>query len=133
MTDSQANYEAIEALLERIRRLENADMGGWISAVEERWAFLSASDPAFVISVPGDMSWKYSIGMKIRLKQAGGNVAYFVITGINFVSTNTEITVDGGTDYDLANSKIIEPFYSTARAPYDFPLDPDVWSAGTYL
>ena len=133
MTDSQANFEAIEALLERIRRLENADMGGWISVVEERWAFLSASDPAFVILVPGDMSWKYSIGMKIRLKQAGGNVAYFVITGINFVSTNTEITVDGGTDYDLANSKIIEPFYSTARAPYGFLLDPDVWSAGTYL
>ena len=36
MTDSQASAEAIEALLERIRRLENADMGGWISAVEER-------------------------------------------------------------------------------------------------
>ena len=33
MTDSQASAEAIEALLERIRRLENADMGGWISAV----------------------------------------------------------------------------------------------------
>ena len=93
MTDSQANSEAIEALLERIRRLENADMGGWISAVEERWAFLSASDPAYVISVPGDMSWKYSIGMKIRLKQAGGTVAYFVITGINYVSPNTAITV----------------------------------------
>ena len=133
MMDSQANSEAIEALLERIRRLENADMGGWISAVEERWAFLSASDPAYVISVPGDMSWKYSIGMKIRLKQAGGTVAYFVITGINYVGPNTEITVDGGANYNLGNSKIIEPFYSTARAPYGFPLDPDVWSAGTYL
>ena len=133
MMDSQAISEQMQSLLERIQRLEDAYNGGWISAVEERWAFLSASDPAFVISVPGDMSWKYSIGMKIRLKQAGGNIAYFVITDINCVGPNTEITVDGGTDYDLANSKIIEPFYSTARVPYGFPLDPDVWSAGTFL
>jgi hypothetical protein len=42
MTDSQANSEAIEALLERIRRLEDAYQGGWISAVEESWTYASA-------------------------------------------------------------------------------------------
>ena len=41
MTNSPVNSdaEAIEALLELIRRLENADIDSWISAVEEKWTF----------------------------------------------------------------------------------------------
>ena len=35
MMDSQAISDQMQSLLERIRRLEDADNGGWISAVEE--------------------------------------------------------------------------------------------------
>ncbi|HPM27235.1 MAG TPA: hypothetical protein PLD96_07825, partial [Methanothrix sp.] len=66
MTDSQASAEAIEALLERIRRLENADIGGWISSVEERWTFAGADDPTYSLSIPGDLTWKYWPGQKVR-------------------------------------------------------------------
>ena len=128
MTDSQANSEAIEALLERIRRLENADMGGWISAVEERWTFAGADDPSYSLSIPGDLTWKYWPGQKVRLRQAGGAVKHFIITGVGYSAPNTIQTLYGGTDYDLANSPIIEPYFSAAKAPYGFPLNEAKWS-----
>ena len=89
MTDSQASSEAIEALLERIRRLENADMGGWISSVEERWSFAGADDPSYTVSIPGDLTWKYWPGQRVRLQQAGGAVKHFIITGAGYSSPNT--------------------------------------------
>ena len=107
MTDSQASAEAIEALLERIRRLENADMGGWISAVEEKWTFSLADDPTYTLAIPGDFSWKYCRGQRVRLQQAGGAIKYFIITGVSYSSPSTTLKLYGGTDYDLANSAII--------------------------
>jgi hypothetical protein len=127
MTDSQANSEAIEALLERIRRLENADMGGWISAVEEKWTFDSDDDPTYTVTIPGDLTWKYCAGMRVRLKKAGGTLAYFIITAVDYPDDYTMLTLYGGTDYDLADSPIIEPYYSTAKAPYGFPVDEAKW------
>ena len=127
MTDSQANSEAIEALLERIRRLENADMGGWISAVEERWTFAWADDPTYTLSIPGDLSWKYWHRAEGEAAAGRGSVKYFIITGVGYSSPNTTLTLYGGTDYDLANSPIIEPYFSTAKAPYGFPLDEAKW------
>jgi hypothetical protein len=44
-------------------------------------------------------------------------------------STNTTITVYGGTDYDLANAAITSPYYSPVKAPFGFPLDPTKWTA----
>jgi hypothetical protein len=125
MTDSQANSEAIEALLERIRRLEDAYQGGWISAVEERWTFASADDPTYTLTIPGDLSWKYCKGQRVRFQQ--GSVKYFIITGVGYSSPSTTLTLYGGIDYDLANSPIIEPYFSAAKAPYGFPLDEAKW------
>jgi hypothetical protein len=127
MMDSQANSEAIEALLERIRRLEDAYQGGWISAVEEKWTFASADDPTYTLAIPGDLTWKYCVGMRVRLKQAGGTSAYFIITAVDYPDDCTVLTLYGGTDYDLADSPIIEPYFSTAKAPYGFPLDEAKW------
>ncbi len=127
MTDSQASSEAIESLLERIRRLENADMGGWISSVEERWTFAGADDPTYTVSIPGDLTWKYWPGQRVRLQQAGGAVKHFIITGVGYSSPNTVLSLYGGTDYDLANSPIIEPYFSAAKAPFGFPLNEAKW------
>jgi len=125
MMDSQAISEQMQSLLERIRRLEDADNGGWISAVEEKWTFSLADDPTYTLNIPGDFSWKYCRGQRVRLQQ--GSVKYFIVTGVSYSSPNTTLTLYGGTDYDLANSAIIEPYFSMAKAPYGFPLDEAKW------
>ena len=58
-----------------------------------------------------------------ELQQAGGAIKYFIITGVSYSSPSTTLTLYGGTDYDLANSAIIEPYFSMAKTPYCFPLD----------
>jgi hypothetical protein len=125
--DSQAISEQMQSLLERIRRLEDAYNGGWISAVEEKWTFASADDPTYTLTIPGDFSWKYCRGQRVKLQQAGGSIRYFVITNVSYSSPNTTLTLYGGTDYDLANSPIIEPYFSPAKAPFGFPLDEAKW------
>jgi hypothetical protein len=128
MTDSQANSEAIEALLERIRRLEDAYQGGWISAVEEKWTYAGADAAVktYNLTVPGDLAWKYGKGMRVRLKQAG-ITSYFIVTGVAYSAPSTTLTIFGGTDYSLANSRIIEPYFSMAKTPYGFPVDEAKW------
>jgi len=125
--DSQAISEQMQSLLERIRRLEDAYNGGWISAVEEKWTFASADDPTYTLTIPGDFSWKYCKGQRVRLQQAGGVIKYFIITGVSYSSPSTTLTFYGGTDYDLANSSIIEPYFSAVKAPYGFPVDESKW------
>ena len=64
--------------------------------------------------------------MRIKLTQT--TVKYFIITKVVYSSPNTTITVYGGTDYTLANAAIIYPYYSSAKAPAGFPLDPTKWT-----
>jgi len=63
----------------------------------------------------------------VRLQQAGGAIKYFIVTGVSYSSPSTTLTLYGGTDYDLANSAIIEPYFSMAKTPYGFPLDEAKW------
>ena len=98
---------------------------GWYPA-EETWVYASADDPTFTFTIAGvDLTTKYSAGMRIKLTQT--TVKYFIITAVAF-STDTTITVYGGTDYDLANAAITSPYYSTQKAPHGFPLDPVKWT-----
>src|SRR5690606_22909761 len=69
---------------------------------------------------------KYSAGMRIKLTQT--TAKYFIITKVAYSDPNTTITVYGGTDYDLANAAITDPYYSQVKAPVGFPLDPSKWS-----
>ena len=62
--DSQAISEQMQSLLEKIRRLEDAYNGGWISAVEEKWIFASVDDPTYTLAIPGDFSWRVLQGAK---------------------------------------------------------------------
>jgi hypothetical protein len=77
--------------------------------------------------VAADVTAKYSPGMRVRLVQT--TTKYFIITAVSsFSGGNTTITVYGGTNYTLANAAISSPYYSTAKAPYGFPLDPSGWT-----
>lgn len=98
---------------------------GWIPS-GETWTYVGADDPTYTFKIAGvDLTSKYSPGMRIKLTQT--SVKYFIITAVAF-STDTTITVYGGTDYDLANATITLPFYSTQKAPQGFPLSPDKWT-----
>jgi hypothetical protein len=101
---------------------------GWIDA-NETWTYASADDPTYTFTISGDLSSKYSAGMRIKLTQT--TAKYFIITKVAYSSPNTTITVYGGTDYDLANAAITSPYYSMVKAPQGFPLDPDKWSVET--
>lgn len=101
---------------------------GWTDA-DETWTYVGADDPTFTFKITGvDLTSKYSAGMRIKLTQT--TVKYFIITAVAF-STDTTITVYGGTDYDLANASITSPYYSTQKAPQGFPLDPTKWTVET--
>lgn len=84
---------------------------GWI-AVSDSWAYASAT----TITVPTDATTKYSVGDKIKIVQSG-STKYFYIT----VVTSTVITVNGGSDYTVANSAISGIYYSKATTPLGFP------------
>lgn len=100
-------------------------VGGWFDA-GETWTYASADDPTFTFTIAGvDLTGKYSPGMKIKLTQT--TPKYFIITAVAF-STDTTITIYGGTDYDLANAAITSPFYSLVKAPFGFPLNPSKWT-----
>lgn len=100
-------------------------LDGWI-APGETWTYASADAPTFTFTIAGvDLTTKYQAGQRIKLTQT--TVKYFIITKVAF-STDTTITVYGGTDYTLVNAAITLPFYSTSKAPFGFPLDPAKWT-----
>jgi len=99
--------------------------GGWFPA-GETWTYASADDPTYTFTIAGDVTGKYSAGMKLKLTQT--TAKYFIITKVAYSSPNTTVTIYGGTDYDLADAAITSPYYSTMKAPLGFPLDPDKWT-----
>ena len=88
---------------------------GWVAA-GETWTYTSAT--TFTIS--GDLTAKYQVGDKIRLKQSG-SYKYFHIVGVSYGAPNTTITVTGGSDYSVANASITDNYYSRAEHPFGFP------------
>lgn len=103
---------------------------GWAetqdSDTSEIWTYASADDPTYTVTVAGDKTSKYHVGMKVKLTQT--TVKYFIITKISYSSPNTTITLYGGTDYDLANATISEVCVSSAKAPRGFPTNPNKWT-----
>lgn len=95
---------------------------GWAEA--DAMTYAAADDPTFTMTCTGDQSTKYYPGMRIKLTQT--SVKYFIITKVAYTSSTT-ITLYGGTDYDLADAAITNPYYSSAKAPAGFPMDPNKW------
>ena len=101
------------------------DASGWEAAAA--MTYDGADDPTYTATISGDVSGVYSVGMKMRVTQSTGGTKYFIITKIA-VSGDTTLTLYGGTDYNLEDEAISDPYYSVVRAPYGFPLDPAGWS-----
>lgn len=102
---------------------------GWMPGIGT-WSYSSADSPTFVISINANVTAILSVGMRIKLTQT--TTKYFIITAIGSYSAGaTLVTVYGGTDYTLANAAISNPYYSNARAPFGFSLDPTKWTVVT--
>ena len=101
------------------------DPSGWASA--DALTYASADDPSFTVTISGDQSAKYTAGMRIKLTQSTGGTKYFIITKVT-VSTDTTLTLYGGTDYNLEDEAISNPYYSVVKAPQGFPLNPNKWT-----
>src|SRR5574344_2739227 len=106
---------------------------GWISA-DETWTYSSVDDPTGVITIVGDKTGKYSLGMRIKFTN-NSNVIYGIITKISYSSPNTTLTflheINPSTSTALhlmANSAITNNYYSNMKAPFGFPLHPDKWT-----
>jgi hypothetical protein len=98
---------------------------GWTQS-GEAWTYATADSPSFTFTITGDKTGKYSPGMRVKLTQT--TVKYFIVTKVEYSNPNTTITVYGGTDYTLTNATITDPYFSTHKAPYGFPLDPTKWT-----
>lgn len=92
----------------------NQSWDGWITATDT-WTYASAS--TFTISGV-DRTAVLTKGTKIKLTQT--TAKYFYVVSSAF-STNTTVTVTGGTDYTLANASITSPYYSYMQNPQGFP------------
>lgn len=65
-------------------------------------------------------------GDKLTIDQSG--YKYFYITAVSF-STDTTVTVTGGSDYTVANAVIVNPQFSKQATPQGFPLQHN-WTPG---
>lgn len=113
-----------------------AAMAGWIAALET-WTYASSDTAAggststngvstYTFTITGDLTSKYSAGMKIKLTQTSDK--YFIITKVEHSAGTTTVTIFGGTDYTLANAAITLPYYSMVSSPQGFPLNPEKWT-----
>lgn len=93
----------------------NATTFGWLEA-NETWTYASAT----TFTIAADMTGRYQVGDKIRLKQ-GGAYKYFYIISASYSAPNTTVTIEGGTSYTLANAAITDNYFSKAATPNGFP------------
>lgn len=90
------------------------------------FSYASADAPSFTMSAAGDLTNQIYPGIKIKLTQS--TIKYFIVTAVSYASPNTTVTLYGGTDYVLTSAAISNVCTSTAKAPQEFPLNPDKWS-----
>lgn len=87
---------------------------GWTAATDT-WTYASAT----TFTIAGvDRTAIFAKGTRIKLNQSGNK--YFVVASSAF-STDTTVTITGGTDYTLANAAITSPFYSYEQSPQGYP------------
>jgi hypothetical protein len=129
MNNIENGIENIENEIEAVDTVLNS---GWIDA-NETWTYASVDDPTGVITISGDKTTKYSVGMRIKFTNAT-NVIYGIITAISYSSPNTTLTflheidpTDNQALYLMQNSAITNNYYSMLKAPFGFPLDTDKW------
>ncbi len=96
-------------------KLSGDGLDGWIYDTDT-WSYVSAT--SFKITGK-DVRYRFPNGTKIKLVQSG-STKYFYVTATAY-STDTTITITGGSDYSLDDAAISGQAYSYAAAPQNFP------------
>lgn len=103
-----------------------AGADGWIP-IPVTCTYASADDPIYTFTLPGDWTAKIRKGTRFKFTQT--TAKYFIcVDDPVYSSPDTTVTVYGGTDYDLANDTITDPYLSNDRFPSGFPPDENKWS-----
>jgi len=103
-------------------------IGGWIS-IPVTCVYASADDPTYTMYVAGNATTYLWAGMRFKCTQTTDRM--FIITAVGTYDSGnnrTPITLYGGTDFDLANATISNPYYSPVKCPYGFPMSPAKWT-----
>jgi hypothetical protein len=105
---------------------------GWIPA-GETWTYSSVDDPTGIIAF-ADADTILSLGMRIKFTN-GGNTIYGIVTAVTSTTFTFlhEMETDGSGDAVnlMADSAITNPYYSTQKAPFGFPISPLSWQTYT--
>jgi hypothetical protein len=88
---------------------------GW-QADADPWVYVSAT--SFKV-VGKDVSLRFPVGTKLRLKQGAGFLSFYVVAAS--FSADTTVTITAGSDFTLANATITDGAYSYASSPQGFP------------
>src|SRR5574344_1775354 len=130
---TQIKAEDLNNIENGIETVDTVVNSGWIDA-NETWTYSSVDNPTGVITITGDVTTKYSLGMRIKFTNAT-NVIYGIITAISYSSPNTTLTflheINPSNSLALhlmGNSAITNNYYSSMKAPYGFPLNPNNWT-----
>ena len=95
-------------------KLSGDGLDGWCYDTDT-WTYVSAT--SFKITGK-NVRYRFPKGTKIKLVQTSTKYFYVVATAY---STDTTITITGGSDYTLASATISGQAYSYAAAPQGFP------------
>lgn len=104
-------------------------LGGWIP-IQETFTFSSDDDPTYVVTVSSDVTSRFKAGTRIKLTDSG--TQYFVVSKDSTEAAGTTtITMYGGTSHAqgaLSGGAITGVYYSYAKCPPGFSIDPDDWT-----
>lgn len=98
---------------------------GWVSTAATL-TYTSTDGHTFVVGTSIDLTGVIQVGDKIKFTN-NATTFYGFVTAIS----SSSITLYGGTNYTVANSAITNPFYSHAKSPFGFVIDPTIWTEQT--
>ena len=100
-------------------KLSGGGLDGWVYDTDA-W-YVQQISPTYQFKIVSkDVRYRFPKGTKIKLVQSG-STKYFYVTAATF-STDTTVTVTGGSDYTLANENISGQAYSYADTPQGYPF-----------
>lgn len=107
--------------------VSGANESGWFAS-GETWTSLGADAPNYTVTIIGNKTAKYEVGMRAKITQATDK--YFIIVAVIYDGGTglTTLTLYGGTDYALTGATITASYYSGYKKPLGFPTDPAKWS-----
>ena len=104
---------------------------GWIAYSSVIPTRSVSDDPTYEVTFAGvDLTGTLAAGMRVKWTQ-DATVRYGIITKVALDGSDTDVTIYGGTDYDVddtATLAISDFYYSTQKAPFGFPLDESKWT-----